>query len=98
MDKAKRLISEFSEQEYDQEEDFRDMHNIGLAFTTLTDYQLPIQVTADLIDLKITYEFDGEMIKVENFDSIEDMAEKGLSNLNFVFPNLIVYNVFSSSG
>ena len=83
MDKAKRLISEFSEQEYDQEEDFRDMHNIGLAFTTLTDYQLPIQVTADLIDLKITYEFDGEMIKVENFDSIEDMAEKGLSNLNF---------------
>ena len=83
LDKAKRLISEFVNQEYDIEVEFDDLDNVGLAFTTLTDYELPIQVTADLIDFKITHEFDGEIINVENFDSIEDMVENGLSYLDF---------------
>ena len=83
LDKAKSLINDFCEAEYRQGADFDDLHNVGLAFTTLTDDELPIQVTADLIDFKITYEFDGEVYNTEQYDSIEDMIENGLTGLDF---------------
>ena len=83
LDKAKWLINDFCEAEYHEGADFDDLHNVGLAFTTLTDDELPIQVTADLIDFKITHEFDGEVFDTEQFDSIEDMIENGLTDLDF---------------
>lgn len=83
LDKAKWLINDFCEAEYHDGADFSDLHNVGLAFTTLTDDELPIQVTADLVDFKITYEFDGEVYNTEQYDSIEDMIENGLTGLDF---------------
>ena len=83
LDKAKWLINDFCEAEYRDGADFSDLHNVGLAFTTLTDDELPIQVTADLIDYKITYEFDGEVYNTEQYDSIEQMIENGLTGLDF---------------
>lgn len=83
LDKAKWLINDFCEAEYHNGADFSDLHNIGLAFTTLTDDELPIQVTADLVDFKITHEFDGEVFDTEQFDSIENMIENGLTGLDF---------------
>lgn len=83
LDKAKWLINDFCEAEYREGADFDDLHNVGLAFTTLTDDELPIQVTVDLIDFKITHEFDGEVFDTEQFDSIEDMIENGLTDLDF---------------
>lgn len=83
LDKAKWLINDFCEAEYREGADFDDLHNVGLAFTTLTDDELPIQVTADLVDFKITYEFDGEVYNTEQYDNIEDMIENGLTGLDF---------------
>lgn len=83
LDKAKWLINDFCEAVYREGADFDDLHNVGLAFTTLTDDELPIQVTADLIDFKITYEFDGEVYNTEQYDSIEQMIENGLTDLDF---------------
>ena len=83
LDKAKWLINDFCEAEYRNGADFSNLHNIGLAFTTLTDDELPIQVTADLVNFKITHEFDGEVFDTEQFDSIEDMIENGLTGLDF---------------
>ena len=83
LDRAKYLIDIFCEEEYEQGADFSDLHNVGLAYTTLTDDELPIQVTADLIDFKITYNFDGEVYNTEQYDSIEDMIEHGLKWLYF---------------
>jgi len=83
LDKAKWLINDFCEAEYREGADFSDLHNVGLAFTTLTDDELPIQVTADLVDFKITHEFDGEVFDTEQYDSIEDMIENGLTDLDF---------------
>ena len=82
LEKAKRLINEFTIAEYEQESDFSDLHNVGLAYTTLTDYELEVQVTADLVDFKITYEFDGEVYNTEQYDSIENMLES-LEYLDF---------------
>ncbi len=83
LDRAKFLINEFCETEYHEGADFDDLHNVGLAFTTLTDDELLIQVTADLVDFKITYEFDGEVFKTEQYNSIENMIENGLTGLDF---------------
>ena len=83
LDKAKWLINDFCEAEYREGADFDDLHNVGLAFTTLTDDELPIQVTADLVDFKITHEFDGEVFDTEQYDSIEEMIENGLTDLDF---------------
>ena len=83
LDKAKYLINTFCEAEYRDGADFSNLHNVSIAYTTLTDDELPIQVTADLIDFKITYEFDGEIYNTEQYDSIEDMIENGLTGLDF---------------
>lgn len=82
LEKAKKLINEFTLAEYEQESDFSDLHNVGLAYTTLTDFELDVQVTADLVDFKITYEFDGEVYNTEQYDSIENMLES-LEYLDF---------------
>ena len=83
LDRAKFLINEFCDAEYEQEADFSDLSNVSIAYTTLTDDELPIQVTADLVDFKITYEFDGEVYNTEQYDSIDDMIENGLTGLDF---------------
>ena len=84
LEEAKYLITEFWESEYGsgQDDDFEDLHNIGLAYTTLTDDELPIQVTADLVDFKITYEYDGEIYDVEQYDSLEVMIQYAFLPLN----------------
>ena len=83
LDKAKYLINNFCESEYDSQADFSNLHEIHIAYTTLTDDELPIQITADLIDFKITYEFDGEVFSTEEYSDIEDMIENGLTGLDF---------------
>lgn len=82
LEEAKRLINKFTIAEYEHESDFSDLHKVGLAYTTLTDFELDVQATADLIDFKITYEFDGEVYNTEHYDSIENML-KSLEYLDF---------------
>lgn len=83
LDKAKYLINDFCESEYGSPADFSDLHNVSFAYTTLTDDELPIQVTADLVDFKITYEFDNEIFNIEQYENIENMIENGLTGLDF---------------
>lgn len=83
LDKVKYLINDFCESEYGSPADFSDLHNVSLAYTTLTDDELPIQVTADLVDFKITYEFNNEIFNIEKYENIENMIENGLTGLDF---------------
>ena len=83
LDKAKYLINDFCENEYGSPADFSNLHNVSLAYTTLTNDELPIQVTADLVDFKITYEFDSEIFNIEQYENIENMIENGLTGLDF---------------
>ena len=41
LERAKRLINQYSQAEFGNDADFNDLQNIGLAFTTLTDEELP---------------------------------------------------------
>ncbi len=41
MERAKGLISDFCRSEYDSEADFSDPTKIGVAYTTVTDDEIP---------------------------------------------------------
>ena len=83
LERAKKLINDFSESEYDEEADFSDISNIPIAFTTDEKNNLPIQVSVDLENLRIIYEYDGEVFNTEQYDNIEDMIKNGLTGLDF---------------
>lgn len=92
LDEAKKLINDFCNTEYLEDADFSDLHKVDIAhttykvdiaYTTYTDKEFPIQVSADLIEHKIIYQFDDEILNVEQYDSIEDMNKNALSCLNF---------------
>lgn len=74
VDKIKSDIAEYIYNEFENVEDFHDIRELGLAYTTLTDNEIPIQVTADLVKLEIkTYMGSDEptednLVKVEKFD------------------------------
>ena len=52
--RAGELIHDFCYYEYGGGADFSDLHNVSLAYTTYTDEEKELQVTADLIDSKVT--------------------------------------------
>lgn len=83
LDKAKALINDFCESEYGSPADFSDLHNVHLAYTTYTDDELPLQVTADLIDHVIIHEFNNVTYQAEMFDDLTQMIENGLTGLDF---------------
>ena len=83
LETANELINNFCMSEYGSIANFSDLHNVGIAYTTLTDDEIPIQVSVDLIDCKIIYELDSKVFKVEQYDNIEEMTDNALSCLYF---------------
>ena len=84
LERAKQLINEFTQQEYGDEADFTNLHNVDIAYTTTEDSEeSPIQVSADLINHTIVYQLDGETYKTEQYNSLKDMNENGLTGLDF---------------
>ena len=83
LEKAKELINDFCVDEYGEGADFTDLHDVGIAYTTYTDDEKEFQVTADLIDCKIIYEYDGETVKTEQYKDIDDMVKNSLTGLDF---------------
>ncbi|MBR1444048.1 MAG: hypothetical protein IJ583_11015, partial [Firmicutes bacterium] len=83
LERAKQVINEFCNTEFNSNADFTDLHNVNIAYTTLTDYELPVQITVDLVDFEIKHDFDGEIFETEKYSSLEDILENGLTGLDF---------------
>ena len=60
MERAKGLISDFCRSEYGSEADFSDPAKIGVAYTTVTDDEIPIQVNIDLVNYRLERYLDDE--------------------------------------
>ena len=54
-----------------------------MAYTTTEDDKHEIQANVNLVDFKIETLVDGTVIRTEQYDSLEDMTERGLKNLSF---------------
>ena len=85
LDIAKEIIDEYCREEFDREEgaDYSDLSEINVAYTTTEDDKHEIQANVNLVDFKIETLVDGTVIRIEQFDSLEDMTERGMKNLSF---------------
>ena len=85
LEKAKKYISSYLESEFLSENiSFDDLEHISAGYSVLGEYgEYNLQMEIDLVNLKIRYTIDNENIKTESYDSLAEMNELALSELNF---------------
>ena len=83
LEQAKALIDNFCQGEYGSCADFSDLTAIGIAYTTLTDDEIPIQVNVDLEHYRIDRFLDDKALECWQYSSLQDLVENALENLNF---------------
>lgn len=83
LDVAKQLITDYLDSEFDEPSDFSDISKISLVYTTDEEHDLPIQVYADLEQFRLIYEYDGNVVRNEQYNSLAEMNKNALSVLDF---------------
>ncbi len=83
IEKAKELINKFCLDEYGEDADFSDMKNIDIAYTTLTDAEIPVQVSVNLVDYRIDRFIDNNHYDSRTYDSLEGLINGELYSLDF---------------
>ena len=83
MEQAKGLISDFCRSEYGSEADFSDPAKIGVAYTTVTDDEIPIQVNIDLVNYRLERYLDDEHLETRQYGSLQEIITNELENLDF---------------
>ena len=81
--RAKNLIREFCQEEYDSEPDFSDLSKIGVAYTNATDEEIPIQVNVDLVGYRVERYLGDILVDERQYESLEDLTETELEALDF---------------
>lgn len=80
---AKEFINDFCEAEYDSPADFSDLEKVGIAYTTVTDEEIPIQVNADLVHYRIERYLGGQFLERRQYESLDELIQNELAELDF---------------
>lgn len=83
LDIAKQHIADYYDREFGELAEFSDFSNISLAYTTDEEHNLPIQVYADLEQYRLIFEYDGNVVRDEQYNTLSEMNENALSVLDF---------------
>ena len=83
LERAKGLISDFCRSEYGSEADFSDIAKIGVAYTTITDDEIPVQVNIDLVNYRLERYLDDEHLETRQYGSLQELITNELENLDF---------------
>ena len=83
MERAKGLISDFCQSEYGSGPDFSDPAKIGIAYTTITDDEIPIQVNIDLVKFRLERDLNDEHLETRQYSSLQDLIANELEILDF---------------
>ena len=83
LTRAKNLLREFCQEEYDSEPDFSNLSKIGIAYTHATDEDIPIQVNVDLVGYRVERYLGEVLIDERQYESLEDLTETELEALDF---------------
>lgn len=83
LDRAKELINDFCEREYNGAGDFSDLTRVDIAYTEDEETGLPIQIYADLESFRIITQYNNVTVKVDEYTSLAEMNEIALPELNF---------------
>lgn len=80
---AKEFINDFCEAEYGSPADFSDLEKVGIAYTTVTDEEIPIQVNADLVHYRMKRYLDGQFLERRQYESLDELIQNELAELDF---------------
>ena len=80
---AKEFINDFCEAEYGSPADFSDLEKVGIAYTTVTDEEIPIQVNADLVHYRIERYLGGQFLERRQYESLDELIQNELAELDF---------------
>lgn len=84
LNRAKELINDFCDNEYDGEvADFSDLSRVAIAYTEDEETGMPINVYADLVRNRIITQFNNVTVRVDQYTSLAEMNEVALPELNF---------------
>ena len=83
MNRAKNLISDFCQREYGSDADFSDPAKISVAYTTITDDEILIQVNIDLVNFRLERYLDNEHLETRQYGSLQDLIANELDDLDF---------------
>ena len=83
LERAKALISTFCSEEYDSEPDFSDLRKVDIAYTTITDEEVPVQVSVDLVDFRLDRSIDGIIVDSRKYDTLKELTEQELVDPDF---------------
>ena len=83
LTRAKNLLREFCQEEYDSEPDFSNLSKIGIAYTNATDEEIPIQVNVDLVGYRVERYLGEVLVDKRQYESLEDLTETELEALDF---------------
>ena len=83
LDRAKTLIDDFCTYDYASHADFSDLSRVNIAYTTVGDEDIPLQVHVDLEGYKIERELDGKPLDARQYSSLQELIENELEGLDF---------------
>lgn len=85
LDIAKEIIDEYCREEFERDEgaDYTNLSEVNVAYTTTEDDKHEIQAYVNLVDFRIETRVDSTVVRTEQYDTLEDMTERGLKNLSF---------------
>ncbi|MBN3025470.1 DEAD/DEAH box helicase family protein [Ruthenibacterium lactatiformans] len=80
---AKEFINDFCVAEYGSPADFSDLEKVGIAYTTVTDEEIPIQVNVDLVHYRIERYLDGQFLERRQYESLDELIQNELAEMDF---------------
>lgn len=83
LERAKTLIEDYCQNEFDQEADFSELSQIGIAYTTVTDEEIPLQAYANLESYAIERYLEDVLIERRIYNSLESLIIEELEDLQF---------------
>lgn len=86
LEKAKEYIRSYLASEFagDDEAEFDDLEHISAGYTELGENnEYGFQMEIDLVSFRISYTLNEKLVKAEKYNSLEEMNELALSELNF---------------
>lgn len=82
LEGAKWLINEYCLEVFEEEADFSNLHHVDLAFSSTSDSEHTIEVSANLVDCCLIYQVDGEVTASLQCHDLDDLSAY-LANLDF---------------
>lgn len=83
LEDAKWLINNYCQREYGSDADFRYPNKVGVAYTTVTDDELELQVNVNLTNFSIDRFLDGVPLKSRKYQTLGELVRCELEWLDF---------------